>query len=389
MKSKEIVFCQSVTGHYLEYLHHLYMGRVENKTETVFVIPAEFEKQKELFEWPKANHISFDLIEIDIWSVGWLRRIYRLSKLLVNAVKRNKADSVFLVDIDLFMPLLPLLYYGKAKISGILYGIYLYQWEELSVLKKIYRVLTHWFYAKHPIFEKIFVLNDRAAIKVFNRLYCSERFVFLPDPIVPIKYQFEDFRETYKIEPNQKIFFHFGSMGIKKGTLLILESILELSEEERANYVFVFVGIIQDSIQDDFHKLIALIGESSQVHIFNYFCDFEFIANWCRACDAILIPYLTSYGSSGVIGYAAQFQKPVIATSSGMIGKLVRKYHLGITILQPDTKLLIKAYQEVVEWTSWDERYIMSNNVEQFNTAINGSLINGLSVSNSTLDETN
>ena len=90
MKKKEIVFCQSVTGHYLEYIHHLYMGRVENNTETVFVIPATFEKQKALFEWPEANHISFDLIEIDIWSVGWLPRIYRLSKLLVNAVKRNK-----------------------------------------------------------------------------------------------------------------------------------------------------------------------------------------------------------------------------------------------------------------------------------------------------------
>jgi glycosyltransferase involved in cell wall biosynthesis len=374
MRTKEIVFCQSVTGHYLEYLNHLYVGRLKDKTETVFVVPVGFETQKVLFDWPQTDRISFDLIEFDIWSVGWLMRSFRLTMLLKKTVKKHKADSVFLVDIDLFMPILPFLFKSKEKISGILYGIYLYRWKESNLLRKIYYVITHLLYAKYKIFDTVFVLNDRAAPRIFNRLFHTERFVFLPDPFVSIKYEFEDFRKKYDIQSNQKIFLHFGSMGKRKGTLLILESILELTPEESANYVFVFAGIIQDTIKDDFNKLTSLIGESNRLLIFNQFCNFEFLANWCKSCDAILIPYLTSYGSSGLIGYAAQFHKPVITNAVGMIGKLVRKFHLGITVRKLDTTDLVKAYRLTEEWFGCDNRYLMYNSVEQFNTVINGRL---------------
>lgn len=371
MNTRRIIFSQSVNGHYLEYLHHLYMACLKEPVETIFVVPTAFSKQKFLFEWPEAEHIRFDLQPIDIWSVGLLRRSFRLTRILRSAIRQHKAASAFLIDIDLFMPLLPLLYFGRAKISGILYGIYLYRWHELKTFRKLYYVINHWLYAKAPIFNKIFVLNDRAAAAIYNRTFRTTRFVYLPDPFAAIQFEAIDFRAQYGIQPGQKIFFHFGSMGKRKGTLLILESILKLKPEEKKDYVFVFAGIIQDSIKKNFEKLIAEIGDGCRLLIFDRFCEFSFFANWCRTCDAILIPYLTSYGSSGVIGYAAQFRKPAITTSAGLIGKLVRRNHLGLTLTKLTPENLVVAYGSVDNWKHSDERYLTNNSVEQFITLFN------------------
>jgi hypothetical protein len=45
-----------------------------------------------------------------------------------------------------------------------------------------------------------------------------------------------------------------------------------------------------------------------------------------------LIPYKNSEQSSGVLGYAAQFNIPVVGPSSGLLGKLIKKNKLGYTI---------------------------------------------------------
>jgi len=372
MRTKKIIFSQSVKGHYLEYLHHLYMGCLDDKVETVFIAPVEFETQRKLFEWPHADHVRFDLKEIDIWSVGKLKRSYLLTKLLIQACKEHQADSAFLLDIDLFMPILPILYRGKARISGILYGIYLYRWKGASLIHKIYFAFTHWSYSKARIYENIFVLNSHAAPRMFNRLYHSSRFVYLPDPILSIKCESVNLRKKYGIRSDQKIFFHFGSMGKRKGTLLILESILQLNSEEKDKYVFVFAGVIQEAIKKEFHQLAALIGDESSLLVFDRFCDYQFFANWCNACDAILVPYFTSFGSSGVIGYAAQFRKPVITSGVGMVAKLVRTNHLGIQLKELTTDHLLLAYKQIDEWEGMGNRYAENNTVEKFNTTIYG-----------------
>ena len=50
------------------------------------------------------------------------------------------------------------------------------------------------------------------------------------------------------------------------------------------------------------------------------------------------MPYHITNLSSGVIGYAALFGKPVIGPSKGLLGHLINKYQLGETVGTPINK---------------------------------------------------
>lgn len=370
MGSTQIIFSYSVTGHYLEYLHHLYMGYLGKKQgHIIFVIPESFREQKKLLHWPEVDHISFDLMSgSDVGKLDdiWYKKQLRLSLLIRRYTNKHQANKVFVIELLSMLPALPFVLKRKTKVSGIIYSIYLYRWKQLKIHRKLSEIIWHTLLAKCNLFDQLYILNDHSAAKYLNKLYTTKKFTYLPDPFIPMSYPYKDLRAGYSIPVSKKILFHFGSMGEKKGTLLILESIQKMSQVERDKFVFVIAGIVQNGIKERFYNSLKKIGDSSTILVFDYFNSFETIANWCQNCDAILIPYLSSYNSSGILGYAAYYKKPVIATSQGLVGKLVRKYHLGITLKSVDEYNLIKAYGQIDEWKSVDSNYMISNTVDEF-----------------------
>lgn len=370
-KKRLLFFSQSANGHYPEYLHHLYIGiSKRSNCQAVIVVPASFEGKKKLLDWPECPRIEFDLIpdEQVSWGDGkWYKRNYRFARLVRQYALKHAPDEIIMMDLMICMPYLAFLIPGPIKLSGILYGIYLYRWNELSLLRRGAELFWHWLMAKRSCFNRIFVLNDADSAKHFNHVYHTERFQYLPDPFLPLPVTGEDFREKYGIGDDRKIYFHFGSFGKKKGTLEILNSILLIPEEEQDQYCFVFAGCIQDVIRKDFERLLTEIRKSKVLClVFNEFCSYEFLGCWCHACDAILLPYLMAYNSSGCIGYAAQFNKPVIGPAYGLLGKLIRQYALGVSLQLISPEKLVQAYHDVVDFSCQGKEYLMHNSVEQF-----------------------
>lgn len=79
------------------------------------------------------------------------------------------------------------------------------------------------------------------------------------------------------------------------------------------------------------------------------------------------MPYKVNTQSSGIIGYASQFNTPVLALAEGLIGKLVSKYKLGYTI----NEISPKAIAEFInQWEgknkSIPKDYIEINTVGRF-----------------------
>lgn len=107
-----------------------------------------------------------------------------------------------------------------------------------------------------------------------------------------------------------------------------------------------------------------------QCLVFDEFCSYQFIADWCRACEAILVPYLMAYNSSGCIGYAAQCDKPVIGPSYGLLGRLIKKYNLGIMIDKITPQTLISAYRNIRSFHCDGNVYMRGNSVLEFQKAI-------------------
>jgi glycosyltransferase involved in cell wall biosynthesis len=179
--------------------------------------------------------------------------------------------------------------------------------------------------------ERIFILNDNVSARYLNKLYQTNKFFFLPDPVCVTEYtdNFNDLHTELKISSNKTIYFHFGAMDARKGTLTILKSIELLPLKLLPKLCFIFAGRIDDNILKPFNDLVEKLNKKVQIIVINQFCDYSYLFSLCKTSDYILIPYIHTNQSSGVLGYAAFFKKPVIGSNKGLIGRIIKKYNLG------------------------------------------------------------
>lgn len=345
---KTLVFDTSVTGHHLEYIHHLYLGMLKRtKEHYIFVIPESFKDNRNQYLWPQTDHIIFDFLSSEeiakMTQKNFILSAWNRSILVREKVKKHNVDSVFLIMLMAFMPFVLFMLPGKVKLSGIIYRIYLYEWRQMNFFKKakdviIFLLLSH---SKHV--KSAFILNDSSAAAYLNKLYKTKCFKFLNDPFNKIEYTPKNIREELGIKDAQKMFLHFGGLSRRKGTLAILDSISFLSAEECKKYVFVFAGRLYPDIKEEFYKRLSQINQKCKIIIFDSFCSNETLYDLCYSCDALLIPYSNISQSSGVLNYADHFQKPLIGTGKGMLGKLIRR-RKGYLLESNDAKTLSFSY---------------------------------------------
>ena len=379
---KILIFDPIISGHHLEYLHHLYMMALQRPQDNfVFVVHKDFEKRRLLMDWPKAENIIFDTVPVikeqkNSSIIELLKSSWRLCGALRYVVDKHNADRVFTNNIISFVPFAPLFLHNGVSVSGIIYHIYLYTQRNASMISKALNKLKYYIMAHSRAFGKIFILNDQESADAFNCEFRCNKFVGLPDPFVPISTEsIFNFREKYGIPQTAKVFAHFGGLAKRKGTLDVIQSLRLLDNEKRSNYWFVFAGAIKDDIKDSFYQMYDEIKDDCHIIVKDEFCSYEYLASLCQACDAILAPYHETDLSSGMFGYASQFGKPLIAPSQGLIGKIVRQYNLGIVLDSVNEKALSQSYGKVVpDVCSISKEYMEENSVVHFQEVISKNL---------------
>ena len=347
-----LFFDTSITGHHLEYIHHLYLGMAERKNvQYVIAIPDTFTNERHIYSWPDADNIKFDFLSKEELSAMSKKNIllsaWNRSRLLRKKVKEHHAESVFLIMLIAFMPFVLFMLPGKVKLSGIIYRIYLYEWRQMNFLKKAKDVIVFWLLSHSRHVKSAFILNDSSAAAYLNKLYKTKCFKFLNDPFNKIEYTPKNIRGELGIKDAQKMFLHFGGLSRRKGTLAILDSISLLSAEECKKYVFVFAGKLYPDIKEEFYKRLSQINQKCKIIIFDSFCSNETLYDLCYSCDAILAPYSNTSQSSGVVVYSHFFDKIIIGPSKGLIGKLIKKQH-GIIVPSISPIFLKAAYTKVL-----------------------------------------
>ena len=76
------------------------------------------------------------------------------------------------------------------------------------------------------------------------------------------------------------------------------------------------------------------------------------------------MPYQFTNLSSGVLGYAAVFDKPVIGPDGGLIGNLIKENNLGVTISDV-SPLGIAPTFKLKKWNT-NSNYKINNSVGSF-----------------------
>lgn len=371
---KVLFYFPRSAGHRLEYLHHLYMGAMSEKDNNyVFAVAKDFYFNRDTFNWPEASNISFyDIPDKYIKSVpNVLKSSYYRCRGLGASVKSIKPDEVVVVDMIEYVPFLPLFVPSSVKVSGIIYRIYLYEWSTESISMKIQDWLKYKIFSTFRVYDRIFMLNDSEAAIELNRRFKSSKFKYLADPVAVINSPERlSIREAFNIPEGNIILLHPGGMLPYKGTLEILEALLLLDKEKAKKITVIFAGQVTKSIRERFFILFEKVKERVQVILDEGFLPFEKLGGYFVECDWVLIPYKIKSQSSGVVGHAAYFKKPVIAVKGGLIGNNVEKYKLGVLLDDASPNSIKGILENLPSCNVQENKYVEIHSIEAFTNTI-------------------
>ena len=370
-----LIYCPRIAGHRLEYIHHLYLGAIKRKNKNyVIVVPREFDLIKNKFKWPLANNITFCYIEKEIiqsFKCNFILSELRKCKHLQNVIKVYKPEEVIVLDMIEYVPFLPLFVSSKVKVSGIIYRIFLYEYKEEGIIKRFLDVFKYKWMSAFPVYDRIFILNDIKSAAEINTRFSSSKYLYLPDPVVPIEKIDEfDFRDEYKIPKDNVILLHPGGMLPYKGTIEILKALNLLDGKSLNNITIIFAGRVTESIKEEFDALCNCIKTKVQLIVEEGFLPYERLGALIKQCDWLLIPYKTKSQSSGIVGHAAYFEKPVIAVKGGVIGNIVSTHKLGVLIDSPTPECIKDAILSIPDKITCKNNYCKVNTIENFNNII-------------------
>lgn len=370
-----LIYCNFIGGHQLEYVHHLYIGAIKHPENVYFfLVPSDFYKVSNKFDWPNANNISIKVIDnqdIPSKTGGLLKKVYTNCKALRKYVKQYNATHVILISLIEFLPFLPFLLSPSVKVRGILYRIYLYEWRKEGKVKKAQDVIKFKILSKCRVFERVYILNDKKAASVLNKLYTTNKFRYLTDPIVVVdSYHSRNIRTELEIDSEKRIFLHPGGMLRRKGTLEILKALVSLDEDICQKIVVIFAGRVTVEIEEEFRNLYERAKNKVQLVLMEGYLPFERLADLFETSDYVLIPYTDNSKSSGIIGHAAYYHRPVIVAQGGIIGKIVKKWGLGYLLKKADAKSIKEFIKDLPCGYQYNEEYVKTHSIEAFYTEI-------------------
>ncbi|ATW27731.1 glycosyltransferase [Candidatus Formimonas warabiya] len=141
--------------------------------------------------------------------------------------------------------------------------------------------------------------------------------------IYPPHYFFYKFRDISQFDARQelglipgKIFLCIGFIQPHKGFDRAIKAFNKYHSTNMHLYVVGSLRLAYKETIDYLSNLKFLAAQSSQVHIIEQFVSDELFDTWISASDVVIVPYREIW-SSGVMGRAKLFDKPVIAAKVG------------------------------------------------------------------------
>lgn len=322
-------------GHRFGFINNLLHYAGENFIEDEFVFltnrSADFDLKS---DYSHVNTIKVSEAEQAILDadISLLKKAKAEWEIIYKYACDCKSERVILMYLDSYQAEI-----GKSKtpfkVSGIWFAPYSrMQAENHSLtqriklfLTKTRKKLTMSWALRNPNLDKVFILNDEEMPAWLNG--SVKRFFTLPDPY--FEYPFaEDYnlRKQYKIAKNNLIFLQFGYIDERKNIENILLAFNSLPLEISKKTTLLIIGKIKPGLKE---RLLELKKKSYQMVLRDEFVSDEEMESSFAQSDVILRMNINFFGSSGIIGVAAQHNKPVIASDTGVMAEIVTKYGLG------------------------------------------------------------
>lgn len=374
-----LIFEPRIKGHHLKWLRYITEDFIGAGFKLTLGVDWKPESTRLIY-----NELSNLMEKIKILSIyndaGKLRKGSKL-KALADCFSESNAQEVFVNNLDdivshclrrasvgIFPPKLL-----QGRISGVYFRprfLLNPVWPPGNIIKTIGFTRL----VKNQWFKNIYLMDEYLFSNIQDRL-TDPSFHFLPDPWSGDFSQPKDqARKILKIPLDKFVFLNYGIADKRKGLHLVIRAMLEVSDDPRLFLLCAGQISKNSNIRNDLDKLEA----SGRAKVMNrYVSDVEEALCFCAA-DAVLLPYINHFGSSGVLSLAAGAGKMVVASDNGLVGKRVLEHRLGLLFSSGNTRALKNSMSQAMSLSQSDRdqfrnsasEYAMACNREAFRHAL-------------------
>jgi glycosyltransferase involved in cell wall biosynthesis len=297
-----------------------------------------------------------------------------------DVIQENRdAGHLFVPRLNSFLFTLMGKRQSEITISGIWFGPQSASWVHGgSLLKRakgfleLYRLRR---LREHANLQRLYILNDPATAIFMQRwLKLPGGVIPLSDPVDTLPEPVEDVRKANGIPTDATVFGLIGAHREGKGVLETLEVMSQWEPDTDKPIVLLLAGDPLPAFETALKEGIRA-WESRNPHV-RLFKDLKYLsreelAGYFQASDYLLMPYRNVYGSSGILGHAARYGKPVLASKGGLIGHLTRSYGIGHTFKPGRKSSFLGALDsalsgEIQQDPEGASRYLENNSIEAF-----------------------
>lgn len=361
----KLIFDDDHSGHHPEFLEHLlqYAQAQHLGESVVFCVPAQLRERFATYALP-IEYIESEAIQQFREASALQRSRLQWQYVQQHLLPKFPLDEVVWMNLDIHQYLIGTSDFIKydLNISGILFQPYYRipsgSIKSISGLKSRFRKLRknwqiRWMLRNRHV-KRVFILDDTPATVNYNQTFCranTPQFFTLPDPMPSVSLAAAtNLRTKHKLSPDHLLLLVFGSVDSRKNLDGILVALTNHCPDLLNKVALVIIGHVPPGEQVDYQQLLEKAKQipGFQVIAENRFVDDTERDTWFSQADVVLAPYRHTFVSSGVIGHAAKFGKPVVAPNVGLMAEKVQQYGLGLCVNPEDPANIAQAIQQLV-----------------------------------------
>ena len=272
--------------------------------------------------------------------------------------KRLKIDHALLMYYDTYQYPLALRLNPPCPVSGIYfrpkfhYKFFSYQPASYSDIKARWEKIALNLVLSNTKIKYLFTI-DPFVVQYLKQEQKNLKLIHLPDPVQVHEYsqnKLSQVKASMNIDSGRKLFLLFGALTERKGIYQLLDAIQFLPEAICRKIAIALIGEASKDNQNLIESRIAELCSHYPIQIYRKykFLPEEDVQAYFEVSDFVLALYQRHVGMSGILNLAAAKQKPVLSSDYGLMGELVKQYHLGLTVDSTDPRVIALGIEKIL-----------------------------------------